>query len=347
MSFEINSSLYFDIPERLWYKTFEARKAFLDRVMEKHSFSGHKVDENFTEVLLDNIHDGIFIVDPDCRIFFWNKGAERITGFDLSHMLGKRCSDHLIDPVDESGKNLCDKGCPVKKTLSDGQTHTAEAYLLHKEGHRMPVAMRTFPLLGDDGEIVAGVEAFHDNSPKFIMPQHQKELERMQLLDPLTEVGNQRFLEIRLQSRLEEIKKYRIPFGLLYLDVDHLKKVNETFGRPAGDQVLRNIAQTITNNIRFFDIVGRWESDEFLVIALNVDESKLDYVGNKIRLLVETSNISVGSRSVKVTISVGATVAFRVDSLDVLIALARSAMEHSKWLGRNKVTVKARKEAKF
>ncbi|UCE40044.1 MAG: sensor domain-containing diguanylate cyclase [Candidatus Aminicenantes bacterium] len=312
--------------------------------MKKKSFSDDNIDKNFTGILLNNVHDGIYFVDHDCSIFFWNKGAEQITGFDLSTVHGKKCTDNLINPVDESGKNLCEDDCPVKQALSDGQTHTIEAYLQHKEGHRIPVSIRAFPILGEDGEIVAAVETFHDISPKFIMPQHKKELERMQLLDPLTEVGNQRFLEIHLRSRLEEIKKYRIPFGLLYIDVDNLKEVNDSYGKPVGDQVLRSIAQTLTINIRFFDTVGRWDSDEFLAVVLNVDEGKLDFVGNKLRLLVEKSNIMVGPQLVRATVSVGATLAFRVDTLDILITRARSLMDHSKWLGRNKVSVKTRKE---
>ena len=246
----------------------------------------------------------------------------------------------MISPVDESGTNLCDEACPVKQALSDGQTHSIEGYLQHKDGHRLPVSIRAFPILGEDGEIVAAVETFHDISPKFIVPQRKKELEKMQLLDPLTEVGNQRFLEIHLLTRLEEIKKYRIPFGLLYFDVDNLKEVNDTHGKPIGDQILRSIAQTIANNIRFFDIVGRWDSDEFLAVVLNVDENKLDLVGNKIRLLIEKSNITIDSKLIKATVSIGATVAFRVDSLEVLIDRARALMEHSKWLGRNKVSIK-------
>jgi PleD family two-component response regulator len=90
--------------------------------------------------------------------------------------------------------------------------------------------------------------------------------------------------------------------------------------------------------------VGRWDSDEFLVVVQNVDENKLDFVGNKIRLLVEKSNITVDSKLVRVTVSVGATQATRVDSLDVLITRARSLRDHSKWLGRNKVSIKISKE---
>jgi diguanylate cyclase (GGDEF)-like protein/PAS domain S-box-containing protein len=312
--------------------------------LEKKSFPEEKVDKKFTEILLNHVQDGIYFVDQSCKIFFWNTGAEQITGHESSSVTGKKCSDNIISPVDESGKNICEEDCPVRQALSDGQTHQMEAYLQHKEGYRLPVAIKAFPLFGEEGEIIAAVETFNEISPKFIMPQQKRELAHMQLLDPLTEVGNQRFLEIHIQTRLEEIKKYRIPFGLLYLDVDHLKEVNDSFGNPAGDKVLRSVAQTIGNNIRFFDLVGRWESDEFLVVVLNVDENKLDYVGNKIRLLIENSNITIDANLVRVTVSVGGTIASRVDSFDGLTTRARSLMKHSKWLGRNKVSLKIEKE---
>ncbi len=308
--------------------------------MKKNPFPEDIIDKTFTETLLNNIHDGVYFVDKDCKIFFWNEGAKQITGFDYSEVSGKLCSDKMISPVDSSGKNLCGDECPVKKALSDGMPHALEAYLQHKEGHRFPVSIRAFPILGENGMVLAAVETFNDTSPKFIMPQQKKELGRMQLLDPLTEVGNRRFLEIHILSRLEEIKKYRIPFGMLYVDVDNLKDVNDTYGKPAGDQILRTVAQTITNNIRFFDIVGRWDSDEFLVVVLNVDENKLDFVGNKIRLLVEKSHITMDAEQVRVTISIGATPAMRVDSLETLISRGESLMKHSKWIGRNTVTVR-------
>ncbi len=312
--------------------------------MGDKAFPEEKIDISLTETLLNNVHDGVFFVDQDCKIFFWNKGAEQITGFNFSDVNGRKCSDQGINPVDESGKNLCDEDCPIKKALSDGQTHSTEAYLQHKEGHRLPVAIRGFPILGEKGEIIAAVETFNDISPRFAMPQRKIELERMQLLDPLTEVGNRRFLEIHIMTRLEEIKKYRLPFGLLYIDLDNLKEVNDTYGKPTGDQVLRTVAHTIANNIRFFDIVGRWDSDEFLVIVMNVDESKLDYVGNKLRLLVEKSSITLETKLLRTTISIGATLASRVDSLDALEARAHSLMKHSKWLGRNKVSMEPKME---
>lgn len=308
--------------------------------MAENSFSGKKIDENLTQIILNLIHDGVYFVNHECKIFFWNRAAEEITGYSLSDVQGMKCSDNILNPVDETGKSLCDEICPVNKTLTDGLTHTLEAYILHKEGYRLPVSIRTFPLFSEERKITAAGETFYDISPKFAMPQRKMELDKMQLIDHQTEVGNKTYLELQLQSRLEEIKKSRIPFGLLYVDVDHLNDVNESYGKSIGDQILRTVAQTLSNNIRFIDIVGRWSSDEFLVVVLNVDENKLDVVANKLRLLVEQSNIIVGTELVRVTISIGATLALRVDSVEILVNRASSLMHHSKWLGRNRVSTK-------
>lgn len=308
--------------------------------MAENTFIGKNIDENLTQIILNNIHDGVFFVDQECKIFFWNRAAEEITGYSQSDVQGMKCSDNILNPVDETGKSLCDENCPVKKAMTDGLTQTWEAYLLHKEGYRLPVSIRTFPLFSEKRKITAAGETFYDISPKFVMPQRKMELDKLQLLDQQTEVGNNRYLELQLQSRLEEIKKFRIPFGLLYVDIDHLNDVNETYGKSIGDQILRTVAHTLSNNIRFIDIVGRWSSDEFLVAVLNVDENKLDVVANKLRLLVEQSNIMVGAELVRVTISVGATLARRVDSVEILVSRASSLMHHSKWLGRNRVSTK-------
>ena len=300
--------------------------------------------EKNTFTILNNIQEGVYFVDQECKIFFWNLAAEQITGYSESDVKGMTCSENILKPVDDEGKSLSEENSPVKKALVDGKTHHVEAYLRHKEGYRIPVSIRSFPLLDETGKILAAVEIFTDISPKFVLPQRKLELDKMQLLDQQTELGNKRYLEIQLQSRLEDIKKYRIPFGVLYVDIDHLKRVNETYGESVGDQILRMVAKTLSNNVRFVDIVGRWKSDEFLVIILNVDENKLDFVANKLRLLNEQSHIMVDDTFIRATISIGAILAKRVDEVEILVNRAKALMNHSKWLGRNRVSTTMQKE---
>ena len=89
--------------------------------------------------------------------------------------------------------------------------------------------------------------------------------------------------------------------------------------------------------------MGRWESDEFLVILLNVDENNLDLVANKLCLLMEQSHIMIDANFIRGTISIGATLAKRVDEIEILVKRAQTLMHHSKWLGRNRVSTKIHK----
>lgn len=299
-----------------------------------------KMEKILFEELIDNINDGLYFLDSERNITLWNQGAERITGYKKNNVLGKKCSDNILVPVDQWGTRLCDDMCPALKTLNDGKIHEAKAYFRHKEGYRIPVSMRTLPLKNNEMQIVGAVEIFYDNSPKLLMPQRILELDRMALLDSLTQVGNRRYIEIYLKSRLDEMQRYQLSFGVLYIDIDQLKRINEAYSIDLGDKVLKMVAQTISNNIRFFDFVGRWDDDRFLVITTNVDEARLDFIANKLRLLVAASNISVEHELVKATISIGASLGRLSDSVKSLVERVYQLMLQSKKAGGNRVSLK-------
>jgi PAS domain-containing protein len=91
---------------------------------------------NFYETLLDNLYDGVYFVDRERRITFWNKAAERITGFAKREVLGKRCADNLLRHVDHRGNSLCEGACPLSHTLGDGLFRSDTVFLHHQDGHR-------------------------------------------------------------------------------------------------------------------------------------------------------------------------------------------------------------------
>lgn len=294
--------------------------------------------KNLYETLLQNLHDGVFFIDKEEKISFWNLGAEKITGYSKSETIGKKCSDKIIICIDEKGTSLCDELCPVKHTLSDGTPRQHEVYLHHKDGHRAPALIRAFPIHDEEGNTIGAAEVFYDNSPKVVLPQRTRELAQMSLLDPLTEVGNKSYLEMHLNTRIEEMKRYQIPFGILFIDIDNFKGVNDEYGTLVGDKILMMVAQTISNNIRFFDIVGRWGGEEFIVSVLNVDEAKLNLVANKLRLLIGQSTIIIRDRLHGVTVSIGATKARSRDTVESLTQRANKLMLQSKRLGKNLVS---------
>ncbi len=298
------------------------------------------VDDDFYRKLLDNLYDGIYFVDRERKVTYWNSGAERITGYRSSEVLGKRCRDNILVHIDQRGTNLCGSGCPLEESIAHGRTYETEAYLRHKDGHRVPVSIRTFPIRDSEGTTSGAVEVFTDNSSKVAFLHQIEELQKMTILDHLTGLANRRYIEMNLDARISEMLRYGWPFGILFIDIDHFKAVNDLYGHGIGDEVLKMIAKTFINNSRPFDTVGRWGGEEFVAIILNVTEKRLHAIADRLRMLVEQSSLSVGNDTVGVTISIGATLALESDTTETLIKRADQLMYRAKLLGRNCIVMK-------
>jgi diguanylate cyclase (GGDEF)-like protein/PAS domain S-box-containing protein len=294
--------------------------------------------ETFFKGVLDNLYDGIYFVDRDRKITYWNKAAERITGFRRSEALGTPCYSHILNHIDDEGNHLCQHDCPLSKCMATREPMQAELYLHHKEGYRLPVSIRVTPILDKDGNVIGAAELFSDNSAKAMMLQRMEELETMALIDPLTKMANRRYIEMHLRNRLEEMHRYGWSFCVLFLDIDDFKRINDTYGHDAGDRVLKMVGRTLSGNARPFDIFGRWGGEEFVAVLENVSQRNLPMIANRFRLLVENSYLSVGDRRIRVSASVGATVARLEDKVEILLRRADQLMYDSKKAGKNRLT---------
>jgi len=296
------------------------------------------MDESFYMALLDNLADGIYFVDPDRAITYWNKSAERISGYFQNEVVGSHCSDNILNHVDLDGNQLCTSMCPLAKTLKDGKLRHQDVFLQHKNGQRIPVSIHIAPIKKGD-RIIGAVESFNDNSNKIAALQRVSQLEEENLTDPLTGIGNRRYTENTLTARLEENERYNWRFALLFIDIDHFKKVNDQYGHAAGDMVLKTITGELLKNLRSFDFIGRWGGEEFLLLLVNMEmEDKVIEIADRLRMLVENSRITYQDKHINVTISVGATISKPDDTMETLVNRTDELMYVSKRKGRNQVT---------
>jgi diguanylate cyclase (GGDEF)-like protein/PAS domain S-box-containing protein len=296
-------------------------------------------DTAFFRAIVDSLYDAAYFVDPDRRIMYWNKSAERLTGFRSREVVGRLCQDDILTHVDERGTDLCKDECPLSKTLKDGRRREAELYLRHKKGHRLPVLVRIAPVRNGRREIVGAVEVFSDNSARLARRARIEELERTALIDDLTGLPNRRCLERELAGRLGELERFGRLFGIVLIDVDRLAEINREHGREVGDDVLRMVGQTLLYNSRPFDVVGRWEHDRFMAIVVNVDRKELGRVARRFQMLVDRSTLPRDGGGVRVSVSIGASTAKWGDEADGLLALAEGMLLQSKRTGRNRVSV--------
>lgn len=290
------------------------------------------------EHIIENLYDGLYFVDKDRVITYWNKGAENISGFSASEVVGTSCAHDILTHVDGDGNNLCKGMCPLAACIADGKPHQTEIYMHHKDGHRIPVSVRVSPLVDENGNVLGGIELFTDITSLAANTLRVKELEKLALLDGLTHLANRVFIEREIQNRFYEMRRYSVPFGILFIDVDHFKKVNDRHGHGVGDKVLKFVANAFVTNARPFDVYGRWGGEEFIGVMRNVDIEDLESLGNRLRLLIEKSYLTHGDENVSVTVSIGATVAEPADTTDSIIKRADMLLYQSKEGGRNRLT---------
>jgi len=295
--------------------------------------------KNLCNSVLNQVQDAVVWLDKDRKVVYWNKAAERMSGIEGAHILGRTCFGDPPLFVDFGGVNVCRDKCPVAMTLKDGAPRELDVYLQHKQGFRMPAYLRIIPVLKEDGEIIGAVETFTSTAPKVTLPLGLEELEKMGLVETETGIPSKQYLDMTLNTRLEEFQKYRLPFWLIYVDIDNYGKILEKYGRFNASKIVRTVARTLHKNIRFFDIVGRWGTEEFLVVLLNIDDSRLDIVANKLRLLIAESYITTETGMLNAMVSMGASLVLRYDTVESLVKRAEQLMMHSKWLGKNRVSM--------
>ena len=291
------------------------------------------------ERILENLHDGLYLVDRNRVITYWNKAAEQISGFNANEIVGKSCSDNILTHIDNDGNCLCTGMCPLAATMADGKPRETVMYMHHNDGHRIPVSVRVSSLTDSNGNIIGGIELFTNISNQATNELKVKELEKLALLDNLTQLANRNYIERDIQSRYEAKIRYNMPFGILFIDIDHFKKVNDIYGHDVGDDVLKFVANTFVSNARPFDLYGRWGGEEFIGIIHDINGKELKLLGNRLRLLIKNSYIIHENKKLYVTISIGATLINENDTIDRLIKRADTLLYKSKAAGRNCLTI--------
>jgi diguanylate cyclase (GGDEF)-like protein/PAS domain S-box-containing protein len=291
----------------------------------------------FYKSLLDNLYDGVYFVDTERKITYWNKGAETITGYTAEQVMDKFCRDNILNHCTENGEELCLHNCPLTKSIQSGAHVEAEVFLHHANGHRVPVLVRTSPII-EDGKVIGAVEIFSNSSRLISARRQAQRMESMALQDALTGLSNRRAGETRLAAMLLEFQQIRQPFALLYADIDHFKQINDRFGHDIGDRVLYMIAQTLKHNLRQNDLVCRWGGEEFVAMIRDVSEESMQQVALKLLALTERARLDLKDQKVSVTISVGATLSRAGDTLDEITRRADALMYESKNNGRNRAT---------
>jgi diguanylate cyclase (GGDEF)-like protein/PAS domain S-box-containing protein len=293
---------------------------------------------SLARVLLDTAFEGVYTVDRERRITYWSSGAEALTGYAASEAVGRFCDVDFLMDQDESECLMCIGNCPFTPALKSGRRVERETSMLHKDGRRVTVSIRVAPLYDDKGEIVAAVQVLSDLSRVKAIERRAVELEQLAFRDFLTALPNRRYTDHKIQQAIEDCNHFGRSYGLLMIDLDNFKHINDAHGHLAGDALLQSIAKNLALGLRSNDMVGRWGGEEFVVIAADASPRILADLAERCRAIIACCAIQWEGTPLSVTGCVGATLIRQQETAFAAVERADALMYMGKKQGGNLVT---------
>lgn len=259
------------------------------------------------------------------------------TNMALSAMIGRDgdwLKAHRIDDILHPEELAADQAMRRRVEIGEESSSMRECRLIRPDGSSLWVEHAVGLVLTDDGRPDSFVSQFVDISEA---RESRRELEFLAGHDPLTRLSNRRSLVERMQAALRQIPRTGTRIGVLFLDLDGLKGVNDSLGHAAGDELIVNVAQRVRNAVRTDDIVARIGGDEFVVVLIRVhDLHDASDVAEKVREAV-AAPITAGGHSIRVTASFGATLACDDEAPDDVIERADRLLYQAKAAGGDQV----------
>ncbi len=321
-----------------WLKTLDRRKAnqFWRNTPPALLDEPPIPTENlFQQKLLDNMFDAVVFVDCNMRIIKWNRGAERLTGVSSESVLHRNWSPTLIGLADEKKGDLLGNDCPITYCVMTGVQSLRRLHARTND-KVLAVDVHTVPVVGPDGTTHGAAMLLHDASPQASLEEQCNNLHERATKDPLTQVANRaefdRLHHLFVNAHLE----CNVPCSLIICDIDHFKSVNDNYGHPAGDDVLRSFGQVLKSECRSGDVVARYGGEEFVILCANCTNATAARRAEDLRRTIgERSQTALNGNVV--TVSFGVTEIQPGDTPESMLRRADRALLEAKRIGRNTV----------
>ena len=290
----------------------------------------------FEQQLIDSMHDGVIFVDALGRIGLWSKGAERLTGVSSAAAVGRQFTPGLLDICNTAGRRLRDEACPVARSLSTVAQLRQRLEILGRQGEHVAVDLHAIPVLGPDGQLQGATVLLQDAQPEASLEVKCEALHAEVTKDPMTKAANRAEFDRMLALFIEAHQQAGMPCSLIMSDIDHFKKINDTFGHQAGDEAIITIANLLKQMCRSGDLVARYGGEEFAVLCADCSADDAVARAEQIRRkLAETPHACLGTR--RLTASFGVAQLQPGDTPETLLGRSDRALLLAKEQGRNRV----------
>jgi diguanylate cyclase (GGDEF)-like protein/PAS domain S-box-containing protein len=303
-------------------------------MMNRHAAEAILFDSEAANVTLDSLGEAVLRTDIRGKVTYLNRIAEKMTGWSREEAVGRPVSEvlRIVDVVSGAVGN------PVEITNQrEGKAkvaaHHANCILVRRDGLECGIENTVTLTHNRDGNVTGAVIAFHDVSAAWATSVEMKHLAQH---DVLTNLPNRMLLTDRLTQALSLAERQGKQLAVMFVDLDHFKKINDSLGHDVGDKLLQSVAQRLTACVRKTDTVSRLGGDEFVILLSQVEHAEDAAVSARKILRTLGEPHIVDNKSVDINVSIGVST-FPIDGggADNLMNKADTAMYEAKQHGRN------------
>ncbi|MGE4578322.1 MAG: EAL domain-containing protein [Desulfuromonadales bacterium] len=310
----------------------------IDVTEQRQAKDAVAAERAFLQAVVDGVVDPIMVIAPDYRIVMMNQAARQHLRSDLQQMASLCC--HQVSHGSDVPCQGSDHPCPLEQVKQTGQPVTVIHQHVSGPGERRIYELEASPMWDANGTLTGIIEVSRDITDRLQIEarlnENEQRLHHLAHHDPLTDLPNRLLFQDRLQHAMSKARRQNLMVGLLFIDLDRFKVINDTLGHEMGDRVLTEVAKRIRYWVRASDTVARLGGDEFVIILEDIQDST--YVGAVAQKIlgVLTQPVHLDEQELFVTASIGVSL-FPIDteSPEELMKFADVAMYRAKDKGRN------------
>jgi diguanylate cyclase (GGDEF)-like protein/PAS domain S-box-containing protein len=301
-------------------------------------------------IIVDNTYDWEFWANPEGQFIYSSPSCERITGFTADEYISDANLVGRI--VHEDDKQAYESHC-VQERVSPA-TSNLEFRIIHKDGSPHWIEHICQPVYDPDGKFMGtrgsnrditnrkqvedALKQAHEHLQSHVIEIEslQEQLREQAIRDPLTGLFNRRYLQETFDREIARANRENKPIGLVIMDIDHFKKVNDAYGHRAGDKVLKSLGELLIANIRAGDIPCRYGGEEFVIVMPGAILDVAHERAELLRIKFEAMRVPYGGQELLATMSFGVA-AYPIHGLhgDAILIRADRALYRAKQSGRN------------
>jgi diguanylate cyclase (GGDEF)-like protein/PAS domain S-box-containing protein len=283
------------------------------------------IDGKFFLTLVENLDQSVRFVDNRKQIVYVNPYGERLLGYRLSELVGKRCGGFVEKHTDNNGNNLCDGMCPIDWCLAEGRVYEGRSFFRDRKNNVFPVEIRVIPVSDSGGTVVGVVEVMRDDRPRLELEEIKRDIQRMIPVDLLTGLYTRHKIMEYFEVKVENAVRYGSPLGVMAARIVELDLVKKEFGSKKAEEVMQRVGYLFRMNMRRGDISGRLGPEQLLVLLPNTKEEETRAAAKKMKRIIEEDSTLVIPRQIQIRI--GTSQYARDDTVATLLTRAEDDIE--------------------